>query len=61
MKKLISLVALSTLSVLSMADSSQDTTTIFASTCYNSTATYNGKDEACYLFANPPTYWLNAT
>lgn len=64
MKKLITLIALSTLGVVSMAQNSTDstnTTTIFASTCYNSSAVFNGKDESCYLFANPPTYWLNAS
>ena len=61
MKKLISLVAFSALSAVSLADSAEDTTTIFASTCYNTSATFNGKDEPCYLFMNPPTYWLNAS
>jgi len=44
-----------------MADTAAVQTTIFASNCYNTTATYNGKDEACYIFMNPPTYWLNAS
>lgn len=61
MKKLISLVALSALSIVSMADDKSDTTTIFAATCYNSTASFDGKDQACYLFTNPPTYWLDKT
>lgn len=61
MKKFISLIALSTLSFLTMADSNEDTVAVFASTCYNTTAAFNGKDESCYLFTNPPTYWLNAT
>lgn len=61
MKKIFSLIALSTLSTLAMADSSSDTSTIFASTCYNSSAVYDGKDEACYLFMNPPTYWQDSS
>jgi hypothetical protein len=32
-----------------------------ASTCYNTSASSAGKDEACFLFMNPPTYWYNAT
>lgn len=61
MKKFISLIALSALSIATMADDTQNHIAIYASTCYDPTATFNGKDESCYLFVNPPTYWLNAT
>jgi hypothetical protein len=58
MRKLITITALSALNIFAMAsDSSTDTAAVFAQQCYNSTASFNGKDTSCYLFANPPTYW----
>ena len=62
MKSLITFVACSTLSIISMAaDSKYDTQAIITAQCYNSTQKIDGKDSVCYSFMNPPPYWSTLT
>ena len=48
------------MNAVTFASTDVDTSAIFAQRCYDKTSVFDGKDSACYLFMNPPTFWYNS-